>query len=308
MFSVRKTVQLSAILIGAVFASNSYAMYSGSWSYGGGDSCSTCSGDGNSWSYNYDDTDDSKIVKVTAWSDTNTGKLEGKEVKHYSDGYGVDNNAESYSSRMGTTDYEKHYDGGYTIDNKTHMDSILFDYGEQCVVLDSVTMGWYNGDADVKVMAFIGEKDNLYKDSNTKYASFEDYLKDKSYDDLMGDTDNWKSYSVNDAHTGDEKTYSDGSKEYTSYFGKDKDGHDDYTASSYWLVMADGKADTSDDYFKIKHMGGHDYNGGHECKKVEIKCEPVPPNGQVPAPGSLVLLGLGLTLLGYGKRRRRSQS
>lgn len=333
MYKINKPISIIAAGLISLYSANAAATYSThSWSTSDTGSCtSNCSGNGSEYTSTYDTSSVyNKQVKISAWSNTRSygrsdsrydDKLEKKEVKYSDrdgdgkkDGYAVDNNEsedDSYTWDGGKAHYERDY-----VDNETHMDSILFDYGDECVVLDSVIIDrdGYDTDSDIKIMAFTGDKNDLKDSSGNKYGSFDDYLKDKSYDDLMSDTGNWKSYQAKDVkrtgqnYDSDKDGYSDSyKKDFTKYYDStDGKYKNDYTASSYWLVMADGKADSNDDYFKIKHMGGYDYDsskGG--CQKVEIKCDnPTPPDGQVPVPATGLLLTLGLTLLGYTRRRK----
>jgi hypothetical protein len=297
MYKTKTLLGLAILAVSSSLSSNAFAYGSYSmWSSGTYEKCTSGCTDSNydskydsgtGWEYNYDSNDTSKDVKLSAWSDYGySGKLQKEEV--YKDSYN------RYGTKHGSDSY---YD---KIDNRNgKMESVLFDYGDDCVVLEDITINKrYGDDADIKIMAFIGDKKNTTDGKidigGMKYDDFDQYIASKSYSELMNDG-NWKSYNTNVdkySNTGDYKNNFVG---YT----KDDNGNyvKDYTASSYWLVMADASKDGYTDYFKVKNMGGYYYDSQYGgCQKIEIKCDGHKPP-QVPAPGTLVLLALGLGVL-----------
>lgn len=152
----------------------------------------------------------------------------------------------------------------HATDNNVWYDSVLFDFGSDKVELDQIVMGWHE-DSDFSLLRYTG---------NDTPA-----LTGQSYSDL-NTTGGWELVSNyfygSNVRTGNDITF---------------DVNAANKSSSYWLVAALNPAYfgnsnyIGNDYFKVKTLSGaFDNTCTSNCN-------------QVPAPGSLALLFLGLPLL-----------
>ncbi len=156
----------------------------------------------------------------------------------------------------------------HATDNSTWYDSVLFDFGGDKVALNQIKMGWTK-DADFSLLRYT--KNDTPDLTNQSYSA-------------LNTTGGWELV--------DNYLYSYNSNKNP---GTDVlfDVNPDNKSSSYWLVAALNPAYFSNsnyignDYFKIKTLSGE---FDDSCT---TNCGPV----QVSAPGSLVLLLLGLPLL-----------
>ena len=211
-------------------------------------------------------------VTASAWANTGGGSntlLETAHLGSYSGGLGVKNRD------VNSGDPGEGVNPEHAADNDDRYDSILLSFSE-AVNLTHVQNGWYSGDSDLTVAAFIG-------------ASVPPVLAGKSYSDLVNG--GW----VNIASVSNPGTSLASTNDTTTY-------------SSYWLI---GAFNPAFDSANSGWTGKKDYVKLYAAKGTICTapggasggvCGGQPGTG-VSEPGSLALAGLGL--LGVMGLRRR---
>ena len=140
MLKTKSLIGLSILTVCASLSGNAFAYYgsnTGTWSGSDSTCTSDCGGQyytgsgydyhyGSSYDYNYQSSD---MAKMSAWSGYNGGTLQKDDVyKDSNNYYGTkQNNNTTYQNKI--DDYH----------NTGKIESVLFDYGDQCVVLEDIT-------------------------------------------------------------------------------------------------------------------------------------------------------------------------
>jgi hypothetical protein len=250
-----------ALFAGLLLAAPVLSQAATSWEFHYDDNCIAGSGGCGGWdSYRvYTDTDGSNAVTVKSYIATNSENINQGEVNAWS-GLGAKKFGEGDSTPQ------------HAMDNESNeFEAILFDFGAgNLVSLNSVSVGWWNTDSDVSVLALTG----AYSDITAL-----------QWDQLL--TNGWEDiahmYNVN-SWPGDTGTFNT----------------DNAVASRYWLVGAYNPAlnpsntftgtNTSwpTDYFKISGISG------------SYRQPPPPP---VPEPATVLMMTLGLGFLGARRKR-----
>ncbi|MBU1225330.1 MAG: PEP-CTERM sorting domain-containing protein [Gammaproteobacteria bacterium] len=216
------------------------------------------------------DTAGSATATVTAWANTANGSEGSNTVL-----------ASAYLTPQGSSGLGiKHADGETTsspqhaADNYERKESFLFSFAGDKVNLTSSYFGWIANDSDFSVYAYTGAGAGSV--SGLTYGN----LTSNGWT-LVGHY-NEVSQSNN---SGDTKSFAN------TIF------------SSYWLIGAynGGGADSKSDYFKLKTVSGltcADTPGGQGCGGG---------SSQVPEPGTLLLVSMGLLGLTRMSRRREAR-
>lgn len=215
------------------------------------------------------DTVGSVTATATAWANTANGSGGSNTV--LAGAY-----LTTWNGGLGVTHNDSESTGSpqHAMDNNGRKESILFSFAGDKVNLTSSYFGWIANDSDFSVYAYTGA--GVGSVSGLTYGN----LASNGWT-LVGHY-NEASQSNND---GDTKSFAN------TIF------------SSYWLIGAynGGGADGTSDYFKLKTVSGltcADTPGGQGCGGG---------NSQIPEPGTLLLVGVGLLGLTRMTRRREAR-
>lgn len=250
----------------------------------------------------YSGTGDAGKVTLSAWSNsknntaagTQYGYIESAYLGSYPGGLGVRNQdyastgAGDYSERnspghsMDNASYNATSGGNYTSGSKTanvglRSDSILLDFGAGNIAkLDTLTIGWWKGDADIFVLAYTG----------TGTPNFTTPSSSVGYADLLNS--GWK------------VVRSDNSANYMD-MGK---GAQASTNSSTYVAAAVNNANISARYWLVGALSSAFYSGA-DVNADNVKLAGVSAQiTKIPEPGNLALL-VGALASGVWLRRRK---
>lgn len=258
------------------------------WTFSSGNCADTTGPSGNcadtslSSTRTYNASTGAGTVTVSGWANTadlSTGGTDNKvalgQITQYSGGLGVKNADASTSLTSG--DYNEGNDPEHAIDNNQRTDLVLFNFGANSVNLQSISLGWYNTDTDLSVLAYTGSGDPTSSLGNRKLTS--------TAQDLT--TNGWTLIGNYDVDSGDT----------TNPYTKDISGDSQGIKSSYWIVSSFSSGfgtctgcQIGDDYFKILTVAG---------------TIPATPRSGVPEPATALLLGFGVPLARRFAGRRR---
>ena len=234
-------------------------------------------------------------VTASGWANTelsgNTTLGQG-DIAQYGGGLGVRN--ADWNTDPG--DPGENGSPEHAMDNDDRFDLILFDFGDDVISLSEITLGYFNTDADISVLAYTGDGDPL----DTSDA-----------DDLLQQTYTSTSTTLANSADPDDPAFA-----WTIIGSYDVDSTDPtapYTqpidtivASSYWIVSSFnpviGNCLTSycnhpsyTDHVKIKILAGN------------IIEPPIDPTGDpVPEPGTLMLMACAIPLIARRRWRLRT--
>lgn len=211
---------------------------------------------------------------TTAWSapNTGTGKFAAATMGYYTgSGIGI------HAAGELTTGSE------HAVDNKNGTDAFLINFSASNFALNQISIGWFDGDADVSILRYNGTQAPTL--GNSTVAS----LDSEAGWDWVGDYSSLSTAAsggvLNFNNTGDVKT---GNWWLVSAYN-----------SAYSTVPVSGTFGDGNDYFKLNGFGG---------QLVTVTPPPLPPvpPTKVPEPASFALFGIAL--VGFAAARRKWQA
>lgn len=208
-------------------------------------------------------------LTVSAWSNTQggtvgagnvstNGKFESAQLMGYDGGFGVKNRGAADNRDLNESGTPEH-----AVDNNGFTDGVMLSF-TQSTILRSVSVGYYDTDSDLSVLAYMGAGAPV--------------MTGKSVSDLLAN--GWVLVSNLTDVTGT-RSFNSGAVGVA-------------TQSSYWFVSAynqgfGGGFTNSNDHFKLSAFSGETGGGGDH---------------QVSEPAGLALAGLALLGVWGGRRRR----
>lgn len=142
---------LSALLLSGVVCAGSASAAPLSWNLTSSSCSSTGSSDGNTRTCGSSPSGGPSVT-ASAWANTQGSSnlnLETAYLEVFGGGLGVRNRDRS------TTDTNEAGTPQHAVDNINVYDSLLFSFGSQ-IALSSLSIGYYSGDSDVTVLAYLG--------------------------------------------------------------------------------------------------------------------------------------------------------
>ncbi len=279
------------VALGLALAGIGSAAAATSWNLTGGGSETGALAAGNTRSY----IAGGNALTVSAWSNTKNSTtaanayIEKAYLASYSGGLGVTNRdgvsggGDTYEGTIAQTSVP-----GHTLDNELRYDSMLFDFGAgNAFQLKSVTVGWWQTDSDLTILAYTGTGTPTFTDSGAS----------QGYSSLLGS--GWSVVKSSAGTTGTAhyaNAANGGVAQSSSAAGyKPLPVNDLNISARYWLVGAlntlvqalpsGATVGVGNDYVKIAGVGG-DFRG------------------VVPEPAGFMLLGVALAGLVIYRRRK----
>jgi hypothetical protein len=206
------------------------------------------------------------MATATAWSAPSNGNFAAASIGYYP------------GSGLGISAAGEPKDGSqHAADNISNTDAFLINFGASNFALNQISIGWFNGDADVSILRYTGAGTPASLTSN-KVATL-----DAAPDwDWVGDYSTLSTNPILNFNTGpNAKT---GAWWLVSAYN-----------SAYSTAPISGVFGDGNDYFKLNGFGG----------ELVALAPPVPPN-KVPEPGSFALFGIAL--VGFAAARRKWQA
>lgn len=274
------------VFVGQVSATTTWELNTSASGVAGNDSPVTATATG--WANTGSGSGSSRAIEEQTAPDNFVRYQSTNPYTHVTTIYGLGiNNRDGCSSSgcYATGDYGdvKNDQPEHAIDNQGRYEMVLVSFDE-LVNLTSVNFGWtgksdYNADSDYTVMAFQGDAGNQSIDGST-WSSLS-----SSGWSLIG--------HYADATTNENRSLASGGNSSAGVY------------SSFWLIGAynplvgSNKGWSDSDYLKLASVTGT------VCAPGVPQCSP-PTTGNVPEPGSLALVGLGL--LGVMRLRKARQA